>query len=104
MKTQVCPSCHGVPPHCAVAFFNTGEDWTKHYHGKVTIVCKTCNGSGAVTQDAAARYHEGQTHRALRIGRGETLFAAAKRLGVSTPQLSAYELYGVALPTKEAKP
>jgi hypothetical protein len=87
----VCVKCNGEPAKPAVAFINTGEDWTKHRQEVVTIECELCGGSGKISLAVASRYHEGKQHREDRVARAEMLFHAAQRLGVSSAELSAYE-------------
>jgi RecJ-like exonuclease len=98
MSTHICPACEGKPAKPTTAFFNTGPDWRKHYAAEVTLTCQVCKATGIVTDYALMRYHKGRKHMADRKERGETLFHAAQRLGVSSSQLSAYELGYADLP------
>jgi hypothetical protein len=98
MNVHSCPACEGKPAKPTTAFFNTGPDWRKHYVAEVTLICQVCKATGIVTDYALMRYHKGWQHMADRKERGETLFHAAQRLGVSPSQLSAYELGYADLP------
>lgn len=99
---HVCPACQGEPAKPALAFFNTGEDYTKHYAAEVTMPCRVCEGTGAVNGWVLLRHHKGRKHRADRVERGETLLHAAQRLGVSSAELSAYEHGYADLPNAQA--
>lgn len=103
MSVHTCPACKGEPAKPVLAFFNTGEDSTKHYAKEVVIPCRVCDGSGAVTGWSLMRYHKGRKHRADRVECGETLFHAAQRLGVSPAELSAYEHGYADLPCSEQR-
>lgn len=99
MNQHICPSCKGEPAKPVLALFNTGEDWTKHYAKEVVMPCRVCGNTGAVSDAVNRRWYAGRLHRHMRAQRGETLFHAAKRLGVTSPQLSAYELGYADLPS-----
>lgn len=103
MTDHICPACKGDPAKPAIAFFNTGEDYTKHYAAEVTMSCRVCDSTGVVSDEINKRWYSGRLHRDARVQRGETLFHAAQRLRVSPAQLSAYEHGFADLPTaKEA--
>lgn len=103
MTVHQCPACKGEPAKPAMAHFNTGEDTDKHYFAEVTLPCKVCKATGTVSGWVLLRYHKGRKHRADRVERGETLFHAAQRLGVSSAQLSAYEHGYADLPIEARK-
>lgn len=89
--TIVCPLCKGEKRlHAHINYgFNeatgTGDDaWGD-------VICITCDGNGEITQDHARRIAHGEVLRAERVARGETLYHAAQRLGITPTQLSAIE-------------
>jgi hypothetical protein len=92
VSIHTCPACKGEPAKSVLAFFNTGQDYRQHYVKEVVMPCRVCNGAGSVTGWVLMRHHKGRKHRSDRVERGETLFHAAQRLGVSPSELSAYEL------------
>lgn len=98
----VCPACNGVPAKPALAHFNTGEDSAGHHWKEVTIPCGVCKETGKVSVAVANRFHEGRSHMKERVANGETLYHAARRLGVTPAQLSAYEHGKADLPTAAA--
>lgn len=87
MSTLVCPGCGGEKT--ALAHFNTGADSSQHYWAKAP--CPTCQGEGVVTQQHWDAIQHGKQLRAERRARQETLFDAARRMGISTPELSRLE-------------
>lgn len=89
--THRCPACKGEPAKPALAFFNTGEDSAKHYAAEVIMRCRVCNEVGTVSDEVNLRWLNGRAHSAARKQRGESLFNAARRLGVKASELSAYE-------------
>ncbi|HVL77616.1 MAG TPA: helix-turn-helix transcriptional regulator [Noviherbaspirillum sp.] len=102
MDVHRCPACNGEPAKPTLAFFNTGENWRKHYAAEVTLPCQVCKATGMVSGWVLLRYHKGRKHKADRVERGETLFHAAKRIGVSSAELSAYEHGFADLPERAA--
>jgi hypothetical protein len=98
---HVCPACLGTPSKPVVAFMNTSEEWTQHYQKEVDFQCQVCSTTGKVSDDVNRRYFEGRMHRHVRAQRGELMRDAAIRLGVTVPQLSAWELGYADLPTGE---
>lgn len=99
----VCPSCNGEKEHRGIAFFNTGEDSSGHKQAAVAIECQLCAGAGKVTQMVAQRHAVGRKHREDRIALNESLYEAAKRLGVRPAELSACEHGFRDLPKKAQK-
>ena len=91
MKEHVCPACQRMPAKPSVAIFKTGPNWRKHYSAEVLMTCEVCDGHGLVSAEVLRRYHMGRAHRDARRERGETMFACAQRLGVTSAQLSAFE-------------
>lgn len=90
-ELHTCPACNGEPAKPMLAHFNTGLDSSKHYFREIVMPCRVCDGAGTVTPHVLVRYFMGRKHREERVARNEALFHAAKRLGVSSAQLSAYE-------------
>ncbi len=56
-----------------------------------SMPCPDCDGTGQWSAERLELYERGQRHRDHRIMRGESLREAAKRLGISPAQLSAFE-------------
>lgn len=82
-----CPTCEGRKE--LFAFMNTGEDWRKHRQGR--IPCLTCSGTGEVDDGYPERLAVGKKMHDERVARGETLMAAATRMGMRPAELSALE-------------
>jgi hypothetical protein len=55
------------------------------------VVCLTCDGVGTITSEHAQRIEDGKRMRMARVERGETLMAAATRMGLRPSELSAIE-------------
>jgi len=53
--------------------------------------CFTCRGTGKVDAEYPARLAEGRRMRKERVARVESLYDAAKRLGMTSSQLSGIE-------------
>lgn len=85
--TITCSHCNGERWVCT--FFNNGPDYRTHTSGYVE--CSTCSATGEVEPWHAARIQAGERMRQQRIAAGESLNAAAKRLGITPAQLSARE-------------
>lgn len=86
---MTCPSCKGNSPRQAFAFV-TRKDRSCGCE-IVTITCRVCDGAGNATAADCLRLLAGMAMRHARCLRGETTFAAAKRMGISSAQLSAIE-------------
>ena len=88
----VCPACQGKKPEPTPAPHNTGPDSSGHYWSMVTLTCGVCDSDplGATREDVE-RWAHGNKMRAEREARGEILYYAAKRMGISSAALSAIE-------------
>lgn len=85
--SMTCPICDGKKE--VFAFVNRGEDVRTHTQGMIT--CFACRGTGLVDDEQPHRVAIGTAFRRTRSDRGESLYACAVRLGVTSSQLSAYE-------------
>jgi len=89
-----CPACNGSGNGGRV-HVNTGMNMaTGRCSGywKEESNCFRCDGSGDVPDSAPDWIAKGKQLRAERIMRGELLHDAAKRMGISTSELSAIEM------------
>lgn len=88
--TVLCPSCQGAKTlHAFVDGRDpiTGKRWGRQER----VPCFACKGSGTISRQQAAWMEIGAAHRAARVARGESIFAAAGRLGITTVALNAME-------------
>lgn len=87
----VCPLSQGKKSlHAHVNYgFNPALGTCEHEWKDVT--CLTCEGTGTITEEHVQRIDKGKILRQERVASGELLFNAAKRLGLSSAQLSAIE-------------
>jgi hypothetical protein len=84
-RLHLCPACQGSPK--SIAHFNMGDkphEWRE-------IECDACDGTGRVTQQRMDAITEGRRLRADRIERDMSLSEEARRLGISSVQLSRRE-------------
>lgn len=82
-----CPRCDGSG--FITAFVNRGPDIGKH--SVETLPCSTCSGVGSIDDETARRIADGKSMRDQRVARLETLRDAARRLGMTSSELSAIE-------------
>ncbi len=82
-----CPLCKGTKQIYGHA--NTGPDSSKHRWEMQP--CLTCKGTGEVDDDYHNRVAAGMQMRMERLARGESLYDAAIRMGISSSELSARE-------------
>lgn len=85
----VCPSCEGKPAQETTRFMHMADGTDRVETGKWP--CELCKAAGWVSMARAMAYHDGKKMRLDRIARGESLYAAAQRLGLGSAQLSAIE-------------
>lgn len=85
LQGYFCPSCKGQKG--GMAHINRGDD----PHTFEWIDCRICGGAGRVTREHMARIQEGVKLRADRIARDLSLYEEARRLGISTVELSDME-------------
>lgn len=78
MIRLICPDCGGRGRHRSVL----GEDG---------IWCQLCSGARTVTQQQMEWWLRGREYYETRVTNGETLRVCAKRLGISTTELSHME-------------
>ena len=79
-----CPTCNGAKRNAALLC--GGGRCTQ-----AVLDCRTCGGTGEVTEEHAARIAEGERLRHDRIARRVSLREEAKRLGISPVELSHRE-------------
>lgn len=83
MKCPVCEGQKGGPGHVNYGGARPCEfKW---------IDCFRCKGTGAIPDEQAAWIEEGKKRRADRVSRDVSLREEAKRLGISSAELSAIE-------------
>lgn len=82
-----CPSCKGTKE--VFTFENRGLDHRAHTSGMRP--CKTCKGSGKITNEHMARIEKGRELRKDRLYRGMTFREEAARLEISVVELSRLE-------------
>lgn len=80
-----CPDCKGKKR--VFAHVNRGEKGCDFRH----IDCSRCKGFGAIPQEQLAWIEAGRKRRAERVARDVSLMEEAKRLGITSAQLSAIE-------------
>ena len=82
-----CAGCNGAgsigPVH--LNYGNGRGEWRDN------VTCFDCDGTGRWSEERLAAYRHGQTMRAERVSRGETILAAAHREGVSPSEISRRE-------------
>jgi hypothetical protein len=82
-----CPRCEGKgwvgPVH-----INRGD---KPHEWRERMDCSLCKGTGQIDDDTRAGVEFGKRFRDMRIARGESIRECAKRLGLSTAELSGLE-------------
>lgn len=78
----ICPHCFGHPEYRTIS---TAP-------GFPVEKCHTCKGEGTVTEEHADRILDGQTARAMRMSRDESLREMAKRVNRTPAQLSDMEI------------
>lgn len=90
MTDALCPRCDGSG---TLAGFVDGRraDGRRFGEFRRAITCFTCEGQGRIPQHQANWIEEGRAHMQQRKERGESIYAAAARLGLSVPDLSAME-------------
>jgi len=89
MTDATCPQCDGTG---TLAGFVDGFRQGRRYgEFRRDIVCFTCNGFGKIPQQQFNWMEEGRVHMQQRKERGESIFAAAARLGVTVAELNAME-------------
>lgn len=89
MTDATCPQCDGTG---TLAGFVDGFRQGRRYgEFRRDIVCFTCNGLGKIPQHQFNWMEEGRVHMQQRKERGESIFAAAARLGVTVAELNAME-------------
>lgn len=84
---HTCPACRGAKG--GLAHMNTGPDSSKHRWGHMD--CLTCGGAGEVSAEHMKFIEDGAQVRKERMERGETLYEASRRLGMSSAELSGLE-------------
>lgn len=72
-----CPTCDG-----------SGKVDGLHF---LLMTCYRCDGVGSVPDEMAQWVEDGKIYRLARQAKNETIGDAAKRLGISVPELSAIE-------------
>lgn len=85
MSDLICPSCNGAGNVSGFACGGALSGW------RDDLQCHTCKGSGCVDAEYPKRLAKGRQMRKERTERGESLYAAAQRLGITSAQLSALE-------------
>lgn len=86
---MTCPTCNGKGDSWALVS-GIREDGRRFCEQR-TLPCYTCNGTGAITPEHAARIAEGERMRKDRIARCMSLREEAARLGISPVTLSHRE-------------
>lgn len=90
---MICPDCKGTGK-CGPVHLNKGfNEQTGRCGGewREAISCARCDGAGTVPDAVAEWITNGLAMRTARQVAGESLSAAAKRMGITVPQLSAIE-------------
>jgi hypothetical protein len=85
-QTTACPGCDDAGHFAA---FVDRED---KGHFDPALRCFLCGGSGRVSAQTAEWHARGRALRDARRSRGESVFDLAKRLGLSSSQVSAMEV------------
>lgn len=80
-----CPDCKGKKR--VFAHVNRGEKGCDFRH----IDCSRCNGTGAIAKEQLVWIEAGRKRRSERVARDVSLMEEAKRLGITSAQLSAIE-------------
>lgn len=90
---MICPDCNGAgktgPVHLNKGFNEQSGRCDGEW--RESISCMRCSGEGIVPDAMADWIANGLTMRSARRVAGESLSAAAKRMGITVPQLSAIE-------------
>lgn len=85
-----CPDCKGNKR--VFAHVNSGGKGCDFRH----IACLRCKGTGAIPWEQLAWIEAGRKRRSERVARDVSLMEEAKRLGITSAQLSAIETGRVA--------
>lgn len=88
MSEHVCGKCKGSGRTAGPVHINRGDqphEWVD------SLPCFYCDGVGRVNDDKFAALQLGEHFRKQRIARGESVFEASKRLGLSPAELSGLE-------------
>lgn len=89
MRAVQCPTCRGDRQ---VLAFVDGRDKNGRRFGRNGMVdCFTCAGTGSISAERAQWMEDGRVHMQQRKERGESIYAAAARLRLTVPALSAME-------------
>lgn len=97
-----CPACRGKDAVESVRFVTKSNG--EHRHEIGAWPCDLCKGAKVVTAAQAAAFAKGRQMRDERVARGESLFEAAKRMGISSAQLSAIEHGRAAVSEPDVQP
>lgn len=81
----VCPDCGGMGKVEGFVCGGPRSGWHDD------LQCFTCKGVGRVDAEYPQRLEAGHAMRKERTARGESLYAAAQRLGMTSAQLSGLE-------------
>ena len=81
VAATLCPACNGAKRGVALV----GAEM-------VLCACTLCRGAGAVTEQTARWHYDGQIARVVRIAGGEAPQTAARRLGITTLELTDMEM------------
>lgn len=90
---MICPTCNGSG-NCGPVHYNTGINKKTGMcsgYWKQESECFRCSSTGVVPDEMAQWIIEGKALRKVRVDSGESLYDAAKRIGVETAELSAIE-------------
>lgn len=89
MTDVSCPDCVGAGK--LTGFVDGFRQGRRYGEFRRDIACFTCNGLGQIPQQQLNWMEEGRAHRDRRKERGESIFAAAARLGLTVAELNAME-------------
>lgn len=84
-----CPDCSGERK--LHAFVDGRHPNGKRFGELRMIDCMTCEGAGTIPTEKEAWIVAGRRHRTARVAHGESMKAAADRLGISPVALNAME-------------
>lgn len=89
MSDIPCLGCDGAGR--LTAFVDGRDENGRRWGGVQEVACPTCAGTGRISVEKADWIAKGRAHRTARVDRKESIFEAAKRLGITSAELSAME-------------
>ena len=87
MSDYDCQGCAGKGKH-GLMHLNRGDQPHQWVDG---MECRDCAGTGRWTAARMTAWKAGQEYRRARVDRSESIFAAARRLGLGSAELSSIE-------------